>query len=139
MYVGLRGGYTREQVDRTCRSVERTTKTYSAGFDFVPSDKVSFGASLGREKYTALQPPPIVNELQRGTFDARYCVSGRAAVGVVYGFDRYRVDDFALGPVASLVQRPQRRRRCCFGLLLPAIYRQQRHITAHIFFVMFLT
>jgi MtrB/PioB family decaheme-associated outer membrane protein len=284
MYVGLRGGYTREQVDRTYRVVEQTTEdiarasvdltglgwltvrgvfehakrvgsavdtlellaigeqpslrqydisdrnqdrfnaivqitplsqlsvngsvgvgrqeypgtnfglrnndnhVYSAGFDFVPSDKVSLGASLGHEKYTALQASrtatpltantvaflndpaqqfndprrdwtddsadtvrtvtasmdlvkllpkidvklgydysraqstytyglaantviaaplqltPVVNELQRGTIDARYFVSRRAAVGVVYWFDRYRVDDFALGPVASLAQ-----------------------------------
>jgi hypothetical protein len=26
------------------------------------------------------------------------------AVGLVYWFDKYRVDDFALGPVASLAQ-----------------------------------
>lgn len=161
---------------------------YSVGFDFVPSDSVSLGASYGYEKYTALQASrtanplpantvaflndptqqfndprrdwtddsadrvrtitasmdllkvlrktdikfaydysraestytyglaantvipallqltPVVNELQRGTIDGRYFVSRRLAVGLVYWYDKYRVDDFALGPVASLAQ-----------------------------------
>jgi hypothetical protein len=161
---------------------------YSLGFDLVPSDKVSLGASLGREKYTALQASrtaapltantvaflndpsqqfndprrdwtddsadtvttltasmdllkllpkldlklaydysraestytyglaavsviaapvqlsPVVNRLQRATVDGRYFVSRRVAVGLVYWFDQYRVDDFALGPVDSLAQ-----------------------------------
>jgi MtrB/PioB family decaheme-associated outer membrane protein len=161
---------------------------YSVGFDFVPSDNVSLGASYGYEKYTALQASrtanplpsntvaflndptqqfndprrdwtddsadkvrtvnasmdlikllpktdvklaydysraestytyglatttviaapvpltPVMNELQRGTIDGRYFVSRRLAVGLVYWFDKYRVDDFALGPVASLAQ-----------------------------------
>jgi MtrB/PioB family decaheme-associated outer membrane protein len=163
-------------------------QVYSAGFDFVPSDKVSLGASYGREKYTALQASrtanplpantvaflndptqqfndprrnwtddsadtvrtitasmdvikllpkidvklaydysraestytygltadtvipalvpltPVTNELQRGTIDGRYFLSRRVAVGVLYWYDKYRVDDFALGPVASLAQ-----------------------------------
>ena len=161
---------------------------YSVGFDFVPSDSVSLGASYGYEKYTALQASrtanplpantvanlndptqqfndprrdwtddsadkvrtitasmdllkvlaktdikfaydysraestytyglaantviaapvqltPVMNELQRGTIDGRYFVSRRLAVGLVYWYDKYRVDDFALGPVASLAQ-----------------------------------
>jgi MtrB/PioB family decaheme-associated outer membrane protein len=161
---------------------------YSVGFDLVPSDKVSLGASYGYEKYTALQASrtanplpantvaflndptqqfndprrdftdnsadkvrtingsmdlikllpkldiklaydysraqstyiyglapntviaapvqltPIVNELQRGTVDGRYFLSRRLAVGLVYWYDKYRVEDFALGPVASLAQ-----------------------------------
>ncbi len=40
----------------------------------------------------------------RATIDGRYFVSRRVAVGLVYWFDQYRVDDFALGPVASLAQ-----------------------------------
>jgi MtrB/PioB family decaheme-associated outer membrane protein len=161
---------------------------YSVGADFVPSDRVSLGASYGFEKYTALQASrtanplpantvaflndptqqfndprrdwtddsadrvrtvtasmdlikllrktdikvaydysraestytyglsantviatplplaPVVNELQRGTIDGRYFVNRRVAVGLVYWFDKYTVDDFALGPVASLAQ-----------------------------------
>jgi MtrB/PioB family decaheme-associated outer membrane protein len=161
---------------------------YSVGFDVVPSDKVSLGASYGYEKYTALQASrtanplpantvanlndptqqfndprrdwtddsadnvrtvnasmdlikllpkidvkfaydysraestytyglaantviatpvpltPVMNELQRGTIDGRYFISRRLAVGLVYWYDKYKVDDFALGPVASLAQ-----------------------------------
>jgi MtrB/PioB family decaheme-associated outer membrane protein len=161
---------------------------YSVGFDFVPSNRVSLGASYGYEKYTALeasrtanplpantvaflndptqqfndprrdwtddsadkvhtitasldlikllpktdikfaydysraestytyglaantviatplQLTPVVNELQRGTIDGRYFISRRFAVGLVYWYDKYRVDDFALSPVASLAQ-----------------------------------
>jgi MtrB/PioB family decaheme-associated outer membrane protein len=163
-------------------------QVYSVGFDFVPSDKVSLGASYGREKYTALQASrtanplpantmaflndpnqqfndprrnwtddsadtvrtitasmdlikllpkidvkfaydysraestytygltadtviaapvpltPVTNELQRGTIDGRYFLSRRVAMGVLYWYDKYRVEDFALGPVASLAQ-----------------------------------
>ncbi len=159
---------------------------YSIGFDFVPSDSVSLGASYGYEKYTALQASrtanplpagasidditqqfndprrdwtddsadrvhtftasmdllkvlpkteikmaydyshaesvytyglapntviatpvplaPVMNELQRGTVDGRYFVSRHLALGLVYWYDKYRVDDFALGPVTSLAQ-----------------------------------
>ena len=51
-----------------------------------------------------VQLTPVVNQLQRGTIDGRYFVTRRLAVGVVYWFDQYKVDDFALGPVASLAQ-----------------------------------
>jgi MtrB/PioB family decaheme-associated outer membrane protein len=161
---------------------------YSVGFDFVPSDKISLGASYGHEQYDALQASrtanplpantvanlndptqqfndprrdwtddssdhvrtvnasmdlikllpkldvkfaydysraestytyglaantviaaplqltPVMNELQRGTIDSRYFVTKRFAVGLVYWYDQYKVDDFALGPVASLSQ-----------------------------------
>ena len=161
---------------------------YTVGFDLVPSDSVSLGASYGYEKYTALQVSrtanplpantvaflndptqqfndprrdwtddssdhvrtvnasmdlikllrktdvkfaydysraestytyglaansviatpvqlsPVVNELQRGTIDGRYFINRRFAVGLVYWFDKYKVDDFALSPVASLAQ-----------------------------------
>jgi MtrB/PioB family decaheme-associated outer membrane protein len=161
---------------------------YSVGFDFVPVDKISMGASYGFERYTALQASrtanplpantiaflndptqqfndprrdwtdgsadrvhtanasvdfikliprtdvkvaydysraestytyglapntviatplqltPVMNELQRGTLDGRYFVSRHLTVGLVYWFDKYRVDDFALSPVSSLAQ-----------------------------------
>ena len=50
------------------------------------------------------QARKILEGLQRGTIDGRYFVSRRVAVGLVYWFDKYRVDDFALSPVASLAQ-----------------------------------
>ena len=51
-----------------------------------------------------MQLTPVLNELQRGTVDARYFLSRQLAVGVVYWYDKYKVDDFALGPVSSLSQ-----------------------------------
>src|ERR1019366_6895316 len=161
---------------------------YSVGFDFVPSDKVSLGASYGYEKNNALEASrsanplpantlaflndptqqfndpsrdwtdsnadrthtaaasldllkilpkldirlaynyshavstytyglapnsplpavvpltPVMNEYQRGTIDGRYSVSRHLAIGLAYWFDKYRVNDFALSPVASLAQ-----------------------------------
>ncbi|MCU1386272.1 MAG: decaheme-associated outer membrane protein MtrB/PioB family [Acidobacteria bacterium] len=163
-------------------------QVYSLGFDYVPSEKVSLGASYGHERYSALQASrtanplpantlaflndpaqqfndprrdwtddsadtvrtitasldvikllpkidvklaydysraqstytyglaadtvvagpvpltPVINQLRRGTIDGRYFVSPRTAVGIVYWYDDYKVDDFALGPVASLAQ-----------------------------------
>jgi hypothetical protein len=159
---------------------------YSVGFDVVPIDKVSFGASYGYEKYTALQAsrtanplpagasltdptqqfndprrdwtdnssdqvrtvnasldllkvlpktdikvaydysyarslyvyglapntvivapvqlPAVTNELQRGTIDGRYFVTRHLALGLVYWYDKYDVNDFALGPTNGLAQ-----------------------------------
>jgi MtrB/PioB family decaheme-associated outer membrane protein len=161
---------------------------YSAGFDFVPVDKVSMGLTYGFEKYTALQASrtanplpantvaflndptqqfndarrdwtddsadrvhtvdasidllkvfpktdikvaydysraestytyglaaittiatplqlaPVMNELQRATVDGRYFLTRHLAIGGVYWFDKYQVDDFALSPVSSLAQ-----------------------------------
>ena len=163
-------------------------RVFTLGFDFVPTDAVSFGASYGFEKYTALQASrtanplpantveflndpsqqfndprrdwtddsadrvhtidasmdllklfpkteirvaydysraqsiysyglapvtvlpaplqltPVLNQLQRGTFDGRYLVTRHVAVGLVYWYDSYKVNDFALGPVSSLAQ-----------------------------------
>jgi MtrB/PioB family decaheme-associated outer membrane protein len=51
-----------------------------------------------------LQLAPVMNELQRGTVDGRYFVTRHLALGLVYWFDKYKVDDFALSPVSSLAQ-----------------------------------
>jgi MtrB/PioB family decaheme-associated outer membrane protein len=51
-----------------------------------------------------LQLAPVMNELQRATVDCRYFLSRHLAIGAVYWLDKYRVDDFALGPVESLAQ-----------------------------------
>lgn len=42
------------------------------------------------------QLPPVRNELQRATVDARYFVTEKLALGVGYWFDKYAVQDFAL-------------------------------------------
>ena len=49
-----------------------------------------------------VQLPPLVNELRRATLDGRYFVTRHLAVGLVYWYDDYNVNDFALGPTGSL-------------------------------------
>jgi hypothetical protein len=77
--------------------------------------KVAFDYSRAESTYTYGLAPntviaapvpltPVVNELQRGTVDGRYFITRRLALGLVYWYDKYRVDDFALSPVASLAQ-----------------------------------
>jgi hypothetical protein len=36
--------------------------------------------------------------------DGKYFLNRHLALGLVYWFDKYKVDDFALSPVASLAQ-----------------------------------
>jgi Putative outer membrane beta-barrel porin, MtrB/PioB len=52
------------------------------------------------------QLPPVLNQLQRGTVDFRYYLTAHVAAGGVYWFDKYEVDDFALGQetLTSLAQ-----------------------------------
>jgi len=77
----------------------------------------SYSFSHARSRYvygltpnTTLPPvsqlPAVINELHRATVDGRYFLSKRVAAGVVYWFDKYLVNDFALGPLASLAQPP---------------------------------
>jgi MtrB/PioB family decaheme-associated outer membrane protein len=77
--------------------------------------KVAYSFSRAESTYTyglaantviaaPLQLAPVMNELQRGTVDGRYFVTRHFALGAVYWFDKYKVDDFALSPVSSLAQ-----------------------------------
>jgi len=151
---------------------------FSAGFDYVPGDRVSAGVSYQYEKYTALQAsrqanpgpqfddptrdwttdladrahtvtasvdllklwpktdvrfaydysraqsvyvyglapnttlptpvqlPPVLNERSRVSADARYFLTRNVAVGLVYWYEKYNVDDFATNPATlnSLAQ-----------------------------------
>jgi hypothetical protein len=43
------------------------------------------------------QLPAVLNELHHGTFDARYLLRKDFSIGLLYWYDRYKVDDFALG------------------------------------------
>jgi MtrB/PioB family decaheme-associated outer membrane protein len=47
---------------------------------------------------TPQQLPPVLNELRTGTADFRIAMSDRLAIGLMYWYDRYNVDDFQLGP-----------------------------------------
>jgi MtrB/PioB family decaheme-associated outer membrane protein len=44
-----------------------------------------------------VQLPAVVNQLQRGTLDVRYHLTSHVAAGLVYWYDKYSVNDFALG------------------------------------------
>lgn len=43
------------------------------------------------------QLPPVSNEIHSTQLDTRYFLTSRVAVGVVYWYERYRVEDYALG------------------------------------------
>ncbi len=71
---------------RVAYSVSRSRATYVYGGPLLPQ-LAAFG-----------QLPPVANALQSGTADVRYFLTSKLAVGLVYWYDRYRVEDFALGP-----------------------------------------
>ena len=56
-----------------------------------------YGLAPNSSLPSVVQLPPVVNELQRGTVDLRYYVTRHLAAGFAYWFDKYSVDDFALG------------------------------------------
>ncbi len=65
-----------------------------------------FTRSRGRYEYvlgpnTSLGPieqlPRLMNELQHATLDARYRLRRDISLGLLYWYDRYKVEDFALG------------------------------------------
>ena len=43
-----------------------------------------------------VQLPAVVNELQRATVDVRYHFTSHFGAGLVYWYDKYAVNDFAL-------------------------------------------
>lgn len=57
-----------------------------------------YGAPPGSTLARFVQLPTLRNDLHSGTADLRYFLSQKLAIGVMYWNDRYRVDDFALGP-----------------------------------------
>ena len=44
-----------------------------------------------------VQLPTVMNQLQRGTLDVRYHLSAHLAASLVYWYDKYNVNDYALG------------------------------------------
>lgn len=73
-------------------SASRSKAVYVYGV--VPGSTLFPGGVFPPER----QLPPVNNDLLRGTVDLRYFLTERVAVGLLYWYDRYRVDDFALGP-----------------------------------------
>jgi MtrB/PioB family decaheme-associated outer membrane protein len=69
--------------------------------------RLSYDFSHSRSRYDYILPvdsslpavsqlPTLFHELHHGVLDARYLVRRDLSLGVVYWYDRYRVDDFAL-------------------------------------------
>jgi len=56
-----------------------------------------YGLAPNSSLPAVVQLPPVVNELQRGTVDLRYYITRHLAAGFAYWFDKYSVNDFALG------------------------------------------
>jgi MtrB/PioB family decaheme-associated outer membrane protein len=93
-------------------------KTFSATADLlkaIPKTEIRVGYDLstGRTTYVyglapntvvaaPVQLPPVMNELHRGSADVKYFVNRRFAVGMAYIFDKYMVEDFALGDLGGL-------------------------------------
>jgi MtrB/PioB family decaheme-associated outer membrane protein len=65
-----------------------------------------YGLAANSSLAPVTQLPTVVNELQRGTVDFRYYLTAHLAAGGVYWYDKYRVDDYALGQetLTSLAQ-----------------------------------
>jgi MtrB/PioB family decaheme-associated outer membrane protein len=56
-----------------------------------------YGLAPNSTLATPVQLPPVVNELQRATGEIRYRLSPRFGAGLVYWYDKYTVNDFAMG------------------------------------------
>jgi hypothetical protein len=73
------------------------------GYDL--SDATStyvYGLAPNTTVATPSQLAPVTNKLRRATLDAKYFVTPHLAVGAVYWYDDYQVNDFALGPQPGL-------------------------------------
>lgn len=88
-----------------------------------------FSRSTGRYVYilpsdstlaTPQQLPDVLNELHRVSADVSYFFARHLAAGVAYSYDKYEVDDFALGPqTISRINMPS-------ALLLGNVWRPYR-------------
>jgi MtrB/PioB family decaheme-associated outer membrane protein len=93
-------------------------KTFSASMDLlklIPKADIRVGYDLSRGRTTYVyglapdtiiaapsQLPPVRNELQRGSADVTYFLTSHFGIGMAYTFDRYLVEDFALGDLGGL-------------------------------------
>jgi MtrB/PioB family decaheme-associated outer membrane protein len=105
----------------------------------IPKTDVRFGydfnRSAGRYVYvlppnttlpTPQQLPDVLNELHRATADVQYFFARRLAAGFAYWYDKYEVEDFALGPqTVSRIDMPS-------ALLLGNVWRPYRANTGWI-------
>ena len=93
-------------------------KTFNTSFDLlkvIPKTEVRLGYDYSRAQSTyvyslaanttiaaPVQLPAVINKLQRGTLDVQYFLTRHLAIGGVYWYDSYAVNDFALGEQPSL-------------------------------------
>lgn len=112
--------------------------TFNVSLDLlkaIPKTEVRFGYDYNRatslyvfsgplipQLATFTPLPKVKNELQRGTMDFKYFVHKNVALGFVYWYDRYSVDDFAAS--SSTINAPY----IPTGLLLGYVWRPY---TAH--------
>jgi MtrB/PioB family decaheme-associated outer membrane protein len=105
------------QRDWTDDSSDRVD-TWDASIDLlkvIPRTEVRFGYDYSKAKSlyvyslapdtviaAPIQLPALTSELRRGTADVRYFVTRHLVLGMVYWYDSYDVNDFALGPTPSL-------------------------------------
>jgi hypothetical protein len=57
-----------------------------------------YGLTANTTLATPAQLPPVLNTRNRVSADARYYLSPRVAVGLVYWYEKYDVDDYAFNP-----------------------------------------
>ena len=68
-------------------------------YDFSRAESVYvYGLAANTTLPPVVQLPPVLNTRNRVSADARYALNRRVALGVVYWFEKYDVNDFAFGP-----------------------------------------
>ncbi|MBI4477829.1 MAG: MtrB/PioB family decaheme-associated outer membrane protein [Acidobacteria bacterium] len=102
---------TRDWTDDSADKVH-TTSAFLEMDKLIPKTQLRFGYDISRSKATyvyglapnttvtpaPVQLPPLKTELQTGTADVRYFLRSDVALGFVYWYNRYAVDDFSLSP-----------------------------------------
>jgi MtrB/PioB family decaheme-associated outer membrane protein len=76
--------------------IKRTDVRVAYNFSHAQSTYV-YGLGPNSTLVPPVQLPPVVNEFQRGTLDLRHYLTTHVAAGLVYWYDKYSVNDFALG------------------------------------------
>lgn len=72
------------------------------GYDYSRSTSF-YDFTVGSSLADSFPPPEVKNTLHRATVDARYVLSKQLTVGAVYWYDKYSVEDYALGPDIGVI------------------------------------
>src|SRR5262249_50077835 len=68
-----------------------------AAYDFSKADSTYVYGLVPNSPLTAAQLPMVRNQFHRATVDVRRTLTPHLSAGLVYWFDKYTVNDFALG------------------------------------------